>query len=311
MTPDRTSPDRTSPDLHPVIPPPGIHGGDGAALAAALGIDPGQVLDLSASLNPVAPDVAEITARHLDALARYPDPATATGAFAQALGVEPDRVLLTNGGAEAIALVRAEVGGGAAEEPEFGLHPRSPEGPRWRSNPNNPLGLLARPDQQADVWDEAYYPLSAGEWTAGRPGIVVGSLTKLLTCPGLRIGYVLADPDVIVRLQTRQPDWSLNGLAAESLPDLLDAVDLPGWSSEIARLRGLLTGLLDKHGLDPRPSDANFVLCANGHGLRTRLARHAVLVRDCTSYGLPGHARLAVPDEVGLARLEEALCAGG
>ena len=37
--------------------------------------------------------------------------------------------------------------------------------------------------------------------------------------------------------------------------------------------------------------------------IRTRLARRGVLVRDCTSFGLPGHVRIAVPDEIGLARL--------
>jgi histidinol-phosphate/aromatic aminotransferase/cobyric acid decarboxylase-like protein len=39
---------------------------------------------------------------------------------------------------------------------------------------------------------------------------------------------------------------------------------------------------------------------------RARLARRGVLVRDCTSFGLPGHVRVAVPDEAGLDRLVEA-----
>jgi histidinol-phosphate/aromatic aminotransferase/cobyric acid decarboxylase-like protein len=55
-------------------------------------------------------------------------------------------------------------------------------------------------------------------------------------------------------------------------------------------------------------SDANYVLCQRAAGLRDRLARQGVLVRDCASFGLPGTVRVAVPDEAGLARLEEALC---
>ena len=39
---------------------PGAHGGEGPRLAALLGIDPGEVLDLSQSLNPVAPDPVPI-----------------------------------------------------------------------------------------------------------------------------------------------------------------------------------------------------------------------------------------------------------
>ena len=45
---------------------PPAHGGDGAALAARLGVDPKDVLDLSASLNPVAPDVAPLVAAHAE-----------------------------------------------------------------------------------------------------------------------------------------------------------------------------------------------------------------------------------------------------
>ena len=107
-----------------MIPGAGEHGGDGARLAAALGLDPGAVLDLSASLNPVAPDPAPIIARHLDALGRYPDPTAATTALAAAIGADPGCVVLTNGGAEAIALVAAELGPGWVDEPDFALYRR-------------------------------------------------------------------------------------------------------------------------------------------------------------------------------------------
>src|SRR5690606_30563468 len=92
-----------------------------------------------------------------------------------------------------------------------------------------------------------------------------------------------------------------------ALPELLARVDLAGWSRSIAALRTELHAILSAAGLDPRPSDANFVLCANARGLRERLARHGVLVRDCASFGLVDHARVAVPDEAGLARLARAL----
>ena len=285
--------------------PPGAHGGDGARLAAALGVDPGAILALSASLNPVAPDVGEVVAKHLDAVGRYPDRAEATAALAAAMAVDPDRLLLTNGVAEAIALVAAELGG-QVDEPDFGLYPRG-SGPRWRSDPHNPTGRLAGEDERAGVWDEAFYPLATGRWTRGDAhAVVVGSLTKLLACPGLRIGYVLA-PDV-GRFRGCQPEWSVNGLAAAALPDLLETVDLPGWAQAVAGLRTDLVGVLRSAELSPQPSDANFVL-VRAPGLRARLAPHRILVRDCASFGLPDHVRIAVPDDDGLARLEEALCA--
>ena len=293
------------------IPGPGAHGGDGARLAAALGVDCGAVLDLSASLNPAAPDPGEVVAEHLDALRRYPDPGPATEALAAALGVDANRVLLTNGGAEAIALVAAELGG-RVDEPDFALYPRSGR-LRWRSNPHNPSGRLAPADERAAVWDEAFFPLATGRWTRGdgeRGGWVVGSLTKVFACPGLRAGYVLApDATGARRLAARQTRWSVNGLAAAALPDLLARADLAGWAGAIARWRADLVALLVASGLRPEPSDANWVL-VRAPGLRSRLAPHGVLVRDCTSFGMPDHVRVAVPDPAGLARLAEALEAG-
>jgi histidinol-phosphate/aromatic aminotransferase/cobyric acid decarboxylase-like protein len=287
-----------------IIPPAGAHGGDGERVARALGLDPADMLDLSQSLSPVAHDPRPIVGSHLDALGRYPDATQAHLALAEAMDVDVERLLLTNGGAEAIGLVAAELGGYVVE-PEFSLHPRG-EGPRWRSNPHSPTGLLARDNEHADIWDEAFYPLATGRWTRGDNAVVVGSLTKVLACPGLRVGYVLADSHLIRTLRVRQPAWSLNGLACASLPDLLTALDLEKDAESIRFLREQLRALLDQHELSARPSDANWLLVEK-RGLREALAPHGILVRDCTSFGLPGVVRIAVPDEVGLQRLDTAL----
>jgi histidinol-phosphate/aromatic aminotransferase/cobyric acid decarboxylase-like protein len=71
-------------------------------------------------------------------------------------------------------------------------------------------------------------------------------------------------------------------------------------------LRGQLELLLQSHSLSPEPSDANWVLVPAA-GLRDRLARQGILVRDCASFGLPDTVRIAVPDDAGLTRLDEAL----
>ena len=303
------------------VPAAGAHGGDAAAVAAALGCKPAEILDLSASLNPEAPDLAALAAGRLDSLGRYPDPTAATAAMAAALGTTPDGVLLTNGGAEAIALVGAELGRAAVARPvEFSLYARhlaeavdpadDPTAPRVRSNPNNPTGRLAPAADTAAVWDEAFYPIAAGVWSrgdvaAGRAAVAIGSLTKVFACPGLRVGYVHADPALIARLAEHQPRWALNGLAAALVPELLALADLPVWAAANAHRRAALTASIP--GVEP--SDANFVLVRVEDGAaatRARLARHRVLVRDCTSFGLPAHVRVAVPDEAGLARLVDA-----
>ncbi|GAC1587427.1 MAG: threonine-phosphate decarboxylase CobD [Acidimicrobiales bacterium] len=301
------------------IPAVEAHGGDGPRIARALGLDPDAVLDLSASMNPVAPDVTAVVARYLPEIRRYPDSGVATAALAGVLGVDPDRILLTNGGAEAIALVAEEFRNGAVDRTEFSLYARhlgrTDVGRRWRSDPHNPSGTLAPVEEVAGVWDEAFYPLATGRWTSGRAdtgAIVLGSLTKVFACPGLRLGYVLAPraggPELIQRLARRQPRWSVNGLACAAAPELLACADLPGWAAQIVRLRRDLVTLLRECGLKLATSSAaNYVLLADAHGLRERLAIHGVVVRDCASFGLEGSVRIAVPDDAGRARLSHAL----
>lgn len=325
-------PDSSSAD--PVtVPPAGVHGGDAPAVARALGLPPSALLDLSQNMNPVAPPVADIVARHLDALGRYPEPTEASELLASALGVPAEHLLLTNGGSEAIHLVGTVLGGRVRSEPEFALHPRGTTGPLWRTDPHSPTGRLATPDEHADVWDEAFYALATGRWSARgvRPdrdhAVIVGSLTKTFACPGLRLGYVVVPEtttippsgataggpgreidaeELMAQLRAAQPHWSVSALALAVLPDLLSTADLSAWSTAVAGLKQDLTGVLHAAGLRVEAADAPWVL-VHEPGLRERLAPRGVLARDCASFGLPGVARMAVPDADGVARVAAAL----
>ncbi len=292
----------------------GPHGGDVEAVARSLGVDPAAILDLSASLNPVAPDPRPVVGRHLDALLRYPDDRRATAALAEVMAVDPARLVLTNGGAEAIALVAQRHPTGWAAERDFSLYRRhlrtvDPDGPRWMSDPNNPTGALAPRTVRAAVRDEAFYPLATGTWTRGdAEAIALGSLTKLFACPGLRLGFVLAPDDrTAAEIADLRPRWSVSGPAAAALPDLLATADLPGWTTSIAALRTELHDLLAAHGLHAEPGTANYLWIPCACGLRAHLLRHRILVRDGTSFGSPDAVRIAVPPPTGLERLAEAL----
>jgi len=285
-------------------------------LARALGIAVGDVLDLSASLSPCAPDVGQVVTRHLGGLRRYPNPDDATKALAEAIGIDRSRVLLCNGGAEAIALVASVMPVGSIADPDFSLYRRHlvevrDRAPSWRSDPHNPTGVLAPADRLDAVRDEAFYPLTTGRWTRGDAGaVVVGSLTKLWACPGLRLGYVIApedDESLIDELTRRQPAWSVGGLAAAVIPDLLELTDLVAWSTRLAGLRRDLVELLNGFGYPSVDGAAPYVWVPSAPGLRDRLARSAVLVRSGASFGSPDAIRVAVTDEQGLARLDHAL----
>lgn len=299
-----------------VAPAPGEHGGDGARLARALGVAVDEVLDLSASLNPCAPDVPAVVGRHLDRLRRYPDSSDATRALADAMGVEVERLLLCNGGAEAIALVASVMPVGSVSDPEFSLYRRHlreirADAPSWRSDPHNPTGVLAALDRRDAVRDEAFYPLTTGRWTRGdEHAVVVGSLTKLWACPGLRLGYVIAPRDgdaLIAELARRQPVWSVSGLASAAVPELLEATDLPAWAGRLAALRRDMVEVLTYAGLIPLPGEAPYVWIPHAAGLRDQLAARGVLVRSGASFGSPDAVRIAVTDESGLERLSDAL----
>jgi len=295
------------------VPPPGAHGGDGARVAAALGRAPDAVLDLSASLNPFAPDIPSLAAPHLPSLRRYPDVDEAEALVAQALELPRRRLVLTAGGAQAIALVAEHLGVGWVDEPDFSLYARhlpslDPAAPRWRSDPHNPSGRLATPGDRSAVWDEAFLPLSAGAWTRARPGWALGSLTKAFACPGLRLGFAVApDEPAATALRRRRPAWAVSSLACAVVPDLLERADPRVWTDRIARARAELVAVLAARGWTAVAADAPWVLVPRAAGLRDALATQAVVVRECASFGLADHVRIAVPDADGLAMLDRAL----
>jgi histidinol-phosphate/aromatic aminotransferase/cobyric acid decarboxylase-like protein len=205
----------------------------------------------------------------------------------------------------------------------------------WITNPHNPTGQLwsracLEPLLQRFslvVCDEAFLPLvPAGEaqslipLLASHPNlVVVRSLTKLLAVAGLRLGYVLGDPERLMRWAGWRDPWPVNGLALAVAADLLAR---PGWyATWTARVQAwtaqegpwLARHLAACQQLTPLPSAANFLLVRGERPLASLVAslerRHGVLVRDCRSFaGLDDHwLRLGLQDRRGNRRLLRAL----
>jgi adenosylcobyric acid synthase len=286
-------------------------------------LDPEDMLDLSVSMNPFAPDVTTLALSRLHALRRYPDARDATVSLAHALGVEPSVLVLTNGGAEAIRLAGGWIGRGKVLPFEFSLLGESLEHlceqgsdvPLVRSNPNNPTGELASPEETAALWDEAFYQMTTGTWTRRdfeQGSVVVGSLTKLFYCPGLRLGYVIAPcEDVAVALRARQPAWAVNGLALGLCPVLLEMADLVLWAHQISDLKDEIARLLRCAGFEVVIPAAPWVLATHSVMsallVRKELAQRGVLVRSCASFGLPNLIRVGLLHPRDLPRLISAL----
>jgi histidinol-phosphate/aromatic aminotransferase/cobyric acid decarboxylase-like protein len=179
-------------------------------------------------------------------------------------------------------------------------------------DPNNPTGralgqeglrqlLAAVPSDLTLVLDQSFAPfapptLSASECIAGGNVLLVRSLTKMLAVPGLRLGYVIAQPRSIAALRALQDPWSV---AAHAIAAAMAASwALPaGMRAAVVSWRERLVAALAEQGLNALPSEANFVLVHVGSAtaaLVAALADRRIALRSCASFGLPEYVRIAV-----------------
>lgn len=186
------------------------------------------------------------------------------------------------------------------------------------NNPHNPTGrlfsreeILPYLDQFAlVVVDEAFMDFlppdqqqSLIAWVPHHPNlVVVRSLTKFYSLPGLRLGYAIAHPDRLQRWQQWRDPWSVNTLAAAAGAVVVtdESFQQETWQwLDVARSM-LHDGLARLPGLTPSWGAANFLLVQSDYPVLTLqielLQRHQILIRDCLSFPELGdrHFRVAV-----------------
>ena len=226
------------------------------------GDDPGAWLDFSANLRPEGmPEWVKRTIAKASENARYYPEITMRDArkgLAAYAGVTEDEILPTPGGMAAIDAVlsvgrgkvlidRCTFGEYAARAAAHGrpctaADEKTPlnEGTRVLCNPNNPTGeahsreeVLAMHKALSDcggelVVDEAFIDFCP-EFSVRRDvraGLtVVGSLTKILCIPGVRLGYVCGSKELIARLSESALPWQLNAFAAASGTPVMDMTE--------------------------------------------------------------------------------------
>ncbi|MDQ7729769.1 threonine-phosphate decarboxylase CobD [Halomonas sp. SpR8] len=150
--------------------------------------------------------------------------------------------------------------------------------------------------------------------------ILLHSMTKFYTLPGLRLGYMLADTAAIKAAESHQPAWSVNHLAAELVAPLLkDDAFARRTQRWLASERPRMSQALSELGVDVVPSQACFFLIRPGAEQRAaglssdmlfeRLLHQGVLVRHTHNFaGLDGEwLRVALRDEPANRRLVAAL----
>jgi len=181
-------------------------------------------------------------------------------------------------------------------------------------NPNNPTGQINRKkdvsrllksysDQGTTLFlDEAFIELSAPAEslidTRDTHLCLLRSLTKCFSVPGLRFGYAFADPDLVRAMEVLRSPWSVNAFAEHFAIEAFKKYhELEESRRKIRTERNYLLESLQDLGFTVTPPAANFILADTGMDaatLRNSLTCYGVLVRDCTSFGLPFSIRISV-----------------
>jgi threonine-phosphate decarboxylase len=142
---------------------------------------------------------------------------------------------------------------------------------------------------------------------------VLHSLTKSFSVPGIRFGFGFGDPELIEKIETARPPWTVNAFAeAYAMEALRHRPDLQASRVAIGKERSWLISRLNDLGLDCQPSSVNYVLVGTGRNVSSLcndLAGKDILVRDCSSFGLPDFFRAAVRTRAENILLLEALAA--
>ena len=178
-------------------------------------------------------------------------------------------------------------------------------------NPANPSGkylgrrqverILNASPLSLVILDESYTAFTEGSWDSAellsRGNVaIIRSMTKDYALAGLRLGYALADEEVITNLRRVCPPWNVNAIAQRAgIVALEDGEYLRKCEKKIREAKHLLMEGLSRLGYTVLPSSTNFFLVRFGDAgmFRLHLIEKGIIVRDCASFGLPEYVRIA------------------
>lgn len=184
------------------------------------------------------------------------------------------------------------------------------------TTPNNPTGTtvtLEEISQLADaaakisgllIIDEAYAEFSnlpsAVTLIAKLPNVVViRTMSKAFAFAGARLGYLIADPEVVSAMFLVRLPYHLSSLTQAAAEVALEfQSELLGTVSSLIESRKFVVSELEKMGLQVIPSQANFILFSGFSQTPAQLWRklldRGVLIRDV---GLLAHLRMTIGNE--------------
>lgn len=192
------------------------------------------------------------------------------------------------------------------------------------ASPNNPTGTAMSLDVVAAILksfdgmvvvDEAYAEFrrpgvpSAVSLVAKNPRLIVTrTMSKAFGFAGARVGYAVADPEVIDALQLVRLPYHLSSLTqAVARTALAHANELKEQVRQLRGERDVLVDWFEANGFATTPSDANFVMFGkfdDRHGIWQALVDEGVLVREV---GPEGYLRVSIGTPSEMETFKEAL----
>jgi threonine-phosphate decarboxylase len=334
-----------------------IHGGDIWSAADRYGLKANEIIDFSASINPIFSErIKDIVINSIESLCHYPDPAykKLRDAISGFINISPENIAVGNGSTEFIYLIPRVLTAEnvliplpsfseyenairqidanpiflpLSEKESFEL-PISEVIDKLKDiqmlllcSPHNPTGVLYKKEnilkiidecERRGIWvviDEVFIEFVpdfknisfVAESIKRKNLVVLRSLTKIFAIPGLRLGYVIGNADIIKKIKGYQEPWQVNAVASAVGSEILKETDCINESLKlIRRERDFLFSELGKiNGLKLFPSMVNFILASlipptpplikggnggiNSTGLFSKLASRGILIRDLST----------------------------
>ncbi len=171
-------------------------------------------------------------------------------------------------------------------------------------SPNNPTGAALDADAVSRlltsfdglvVIDEAYHEFAG--WSAAsllpehRNLVVLRTFSKAMGLAGVRFGYLLADPELVLELNKARLPYNVGRLTQAAVQVAIERYDdvLAPRIAELVRLRDeLVAGVAAIDGLTPAPTAANFVCVHSSRrdpgDVCEAMYERGVLIRNVSGY---------------------------